>query len=199
MFLQKVFWLAYSVNLISLILLHSISADDEDNSPQTKAEGLAGILKMAAEEKSLQGTTTGVFEREHDCKQIRGDCDQSEVSSNEDLGYSLSNETVIAVDQGIVCDEHQHCEHEEQLIIDGNKTETQSEQQQENGVGVEKLSKEAEGPQELPTLDEVKKLEKYNTLVKWIEENGGFMRYHSFKYTPGAGVGVVARENITVH
>lgn len=200
---QNEFLLVFSVSLISLFLFHSISADDEDRSLPTEAEALDGLLKTAAGEKTSQATpsTASVLEGEQDYQPMRGDCHQSETHSNGDLlvGYALPNETVIgeALDQDTVCAEHEHCEHEEQPM-ERNEGKI-SKQQQEDDVRVRELSQGTEVSQELSPSDEVKQLEKYNTLVKWVEESGGFMRYHSFKYMPGAGVGVIASENIEVY
>ena len=57
----------------------------------------------------------------------------------------------------------------------------------------------SDGARETSAVTEVeKKLEKYDTLLKWVEKNGGFMRYHSIQYTPRAGMGVIAGKDIKV-
>ena len=42
------------------------------------------------------------------------------------------------------------------------------------------------------------KLKQYQALVEWIEEQGGYMKHCSFQHIPGAGVGVIAAEDIEV-
>lgn len=56
-----------------------------------------------------------------------------------------------------------------------------------------------DGAQKMPAVTEMeRRLEKFDALVKWVEKNGGFMRYHSFRYTPQAGMGVIAGKDIKV-
>ena len=42
------------------------------------------------------------------------------------------------------------------------------------------------------------KLGSYDVMVEWVRSHEGFWQYQSFKYIPGAGIGVIASEDIKV-